>query len=170
MSQSESQGEDRWFTTPGRVIVRTVLTIGFIVVACVLALMLGWHPLPDTKLGCSLHITFHSHNLHIEPHRIVSADCIDVSRSGRDTTIRDAQRIAALRSWLAARTDGWEENFSLLDQYSEPGLTIRACSPRRESDEYIYVNQDWLGFFPGKNLMRPICREEWRQLVDLVSF
>jgi hypothetical protein len=136
------------------------------------ALFFGWHPLPETVVGCYLHKKFHSYHAHVEPERLISnADCITVTIRGRAGVIRDVGQINVLHVWLAARADLWEENLvSLIDRPGPPLLTIRRCTQRNGHDEYIYANEDWLGIVPGKMLSRPICRNEWRELAAIVSF
>jgi len=136
------------------------------------ALMVGWHPLPETAFGCYLHKTFHSFHAHVESEQLIAnADCIKVTIQGRDGVIRDVTRINALRSWLKDRVDLWEENLlSLIDKPRPPLLIIRPCIQRGGYDEYIYANEDWLGVVPGKMLSRPICRGEWREVAAIVSF
>jgi hypothetical protein len=136
------------------------------------ALMFGWHPLPETAVGCYLHKTFHAFNARVESQKLIAnADCIKVSTLRRDGMIRDATRIKALHSWLATRVELWQENLlSLIDKPGPPVLIIRPCSQRHDYDEYIYANEDWLGVVPGKALMRPICRNQWREVAALVWF
>jgi hypothetical protein len=33
----------------------------------------------------------------------------------------------------------------------------------------VYVEDDWVGFNPGKRLQRPICRGKWREMADIIS-
>jgi hypothetical protein len=135
------------------------------------ALLLGWHPFPSTAVGCALHKKFHSFHAPIEPQRIIAnTNCITVTLRGRGGVIRDVERIHELRSWLAARDELWEENLvTLFDPPGPPLLIIRSCNARDDRDEYVYASEDWLGFVPGKSLMRPICRGEWREIVALVD-
>jgi hypothetical protein len=155
----------------GFIAAAAVFSIIFVVGSCA-ALMFGWHPLPETAVGCYLHKTFHAFHARVESQKLIAdGDCIKVSILGRDGVIRDATRINALRSWLAARVELWEENLvSLVDKPGPPMLIVRPCTQGPGPDEYIYANEDWLGVVPGKALMRPICRDEWREVAALVSF
>jgi hypothetical protein len=148
----------------------TLFSIVF-VAGCYAALIFGWHPLPETAIGCYLHKRFHSFHARVESQQLIgNADCINVTIQGRDRVIRDATRINALRTWLATRVDLWEENLvSLIDKPGPALLIIRPCDQRGGYDEYIYANEDWLGVVPGKMLLRPICREEWREVAAIVS-
>jgi hypothetical protein len=96
------------------------------------ALLFGWHPIPSTAFGCSLH-------------------CLKVTIFGREEIIQDAQKIAATGSWLDSRSDLWVENFLTTADQGAPLIVIRACNrPPGPSDVYVCLDDDWIGFNPSK--------------------
>lgn len=132
----------------------------------------GWHPIPSTAIGCSLHKRFHSFdgrpvrfdNLHL------AGDCLKVSTLGREEIVTDQKKIAAARAWLDARSNLWIENFLSRQEQPPPTMEIRTCGPVSAStDIYVYLNDDWLGFHPSKRFQRPLCRAEWRELAGILS-
>ena len=136
------------------------------------ALIFGWHPIPSTALGCSLHKRFHS--FHGPPVKfgdlLQATDCLDVTIRGREAIVRDTHKIASVRAWFDSRSGLWVENFLSAPDQSPPVLTIRTCDPSpRTSDVYVYLSEDWIGSSPGKRLQRPICRGEWREVADILS-
>ena len=134
------------------------------------ALIFGWHPIPSTALGCSLHKRFHS--FHGPPVKFeeLATDCLKVTILGREEIVRDPQKIAAARGWLESRSDLWVENFLNAPDQSPQVLTIRTCHPPPgTSDAYVYLSEDWIGFNPSKRLQRPICRGEWREIAAILS-
>src|SRR4051812_28697276 len=136
------------------------------------ALIFGWHPIPSTALGCSLHKRFHSfHGAPVKFENLeLATDCLKVTVHGRDEIVRDAQKIAAARAWFDSRSDLWVENFLNAPDQSPQLLTIRACNPPPgSSDGYVYLTEDWIGSNPSKRLQRPICRAEWREIAAILS-
>jgi hypothetical protein len=137
------------------------------------ALIFGWHPVPSTALGCSLHKRFHSfHGNPVKSENLLLAtDCLKVTTLGREEIVRSAQKIAAARAWLDSRSDLWVENFLNAPDQDSRLLTIRTCSspPAGTSEAYVYLGEDWIGFNPSKRLQRPICRGEWRELAAILS-
>jgi hypothetical protein len=130
---------------------------------------LGWHPIPSTAIGCSLHKRFHSFNgAPIKSENLgMATDCLKVAAGGRETIVRDSLRIAAIRAWFDSRADLWREN--ILTTARDPGppiIVIRACD--RGGDHHVYVSQDWIGYVPSKTRRRPVCREEWRELAAII--
>ena len=144
--------------------------------ACV-ALYFGWHPLPETAIGCSLHEKYHRGGWRAEPEKIIAtADCIRVTipgphgvSPGRSYVIQGADQIEALRSWLSARHNLWA-GAPILYPHARPRLRfIRPCRTQQPGyDQFIAANEDWLVDGKGKGLLRPICRGEWRELSALV--
>jgi hypothetical protein len=137
--------------------------------AAYVGLLFGWHPIPSTALGCSLHKRFHSFNG--SPVKLqLATDCLKVTISGREEIIRDAQKIAAIRAWLDSRSDLWLENFLNGPDEGTPIIEIRACNqPPGTSDAYVYLDEDWIGFSPSKRHQRPICRGEWREMAAIIT-
>lgn len=127
----------------------------------------GWHPMPDTVLGCALHVRFHSWTARREePHQIIAgADCLKITIDGRTGRMRDRPRIAALGTWFAARSDGWQEAPILFGGPTQLTVEVQPCG----RDQRILANQDWIGVSVGKGFWRPICRDEWRQLIALAA-
>jgi hypothetical protein len=133
----------------------------------------GWHPIPSTALGCSLHERFHwvsgsrvtkSENLQL------ATDCLRVTIFGREEIVRGAQKTAAVREWFDARSDLWIENLVNPPDQGKPLIVIRACNqPPGASDTYVYLDEDWIGFSPSKRYERPICRGEWRELAAIIT-
>jgi hypothetical protein len=136
------------------------------------ALIFGWHPIPSTVLGCSLHKRFHSfHGAPVKFENLqLATDCLKLTIHGREEIVRDAQKIAAARAWFDSRSDLWVENFLNAPDPSPQVLTIRTCRPPSgTSDAYVYLSEDWIGSNPSKRLQRPICRGEWRELAAILS-
>ena len=141
-------------------------------VAAYVGLIFGWHPIPSTALGCSLHKRFHSFNgSPVNSGTLqLATDCLKITIFGREESMRDAQKIAAIRAWLDARSDLWVENILNARDQGAPLIVIRACSqPRGTSDAYVYLDEDWIGFFPSKRHQRPICRGEWREMAAIIT-
>jgi hypothetical protein len=142
-------------------------------VAAYVGLMFGWHPIPSTALGCSLHKRFHSFNgSPVKSENLgLATDCLKVTMLGREDIIRDTQKIATARAWLDARSDLWVENFLNAPEQVMPRIVIRACNQpgTSDSDSYVYLNDDWIGFNPSKRHQRPICRGEWREMAAIMS-
>src|SRR5215471_17412301 len=94
------------------------------------ALIFGWHPIPSTALGCSLHKRFHSfHGNPVKSENLLLAtDCLKVRVQGREEIVRSPQKIAAARAWFDSRSDLWIENFLNARDQNEQLLTIRTCS------------------------------------------
>jgi hypothetical protein len=74
--------------------------------------MFGWHPIPSTALGCSLHKRSHSFGdfTAMFENSMLATDCFKVTIFGQEEIVRDAQKIAAARAWFDARSDLWTEN------------------------------------------------------------
>ena len=81
-------------------------------IAAYVGLIFGWHPIPSTALGCSLHKRFHSFNgSPVKSENLqMATDCLKVTIFEREEIIRDAPTIAAVRVWLDSRSDLWVEN------------------------------------------------------------
>ena len=126
--------------------------------------------MPDTAIGCDLHMRFRSWKAQVEPQRIISgADCLNVKVDGRVVIVRDRQRITALEAWFAAHDDRWIELPLVFTGAAGPVmLEIQACSSDK-SYERIVANQDWIGMPVGDGFWRPICRDEWRSLNALAA-
>jgi hypothetical protein len=140
-------------------------------VAAYVGLMFGWHPIPSTALGCSLHKRFHSFDgSPVKSENLgLATDCLKVTMFGREDIIRDASKIATARAWLDARSDLWLENILSAPEQGPPRIVIRACNQPGTSDSYVYLNDDWIGFDPSKRHQRPICRGEWREMAAIIS-
>jgi len=147
-----------------------VLLAGVVVAGSWMALTLGWHPMPDTVIGCNLHMKFRSGKAQMEPQRIISrADCLNVKVDGRVVIVRDRQRITDLEAWFAAHDDRWIELPLVFTGGAGPVvLDIQACSSDK-CYERIVANQDWIGMPVGEGFWRPICRDEWRLLIALAA-
>jgi hypothetical protein len=133
-------------------------------------LVFGWHPIPSTAIGCSLHKKFHSFNgMRMKSENVgLATDCLKAVVQGREATVRDQRRITAIRAWFDSRTDLWIEN--ILTTAPDPGppfIVLRACEAER--DHHVYVNEDWIGYSPSKSHQRPICRGEWRELAAIIG-
>ena len=136
--------------------------------------MFGWHPIPTTALGCSLHKRFHSFDgLPVKSENIgLAKDCLKATIFGREEMLLDAQKVRAVRAWFDSRSDLWLENIikGIAPDQGEPLIVIRACDqPSGASDAYVYLNEDWIGSYPGKMHQRPICRGEWRQMAAIIK-
>jgi hypothetical protein len=141
-------------------------------VAAYVGLIFGWHPIPATVLGCSLHKRFHSFNgSPVKSKNLqLATDCLQVTIFGREEIIRDAQKIMAVRAWLDSRSDLWAENVLNAPDRGKPLIVIRACNQRSgTSDTYVYLDEDWIGFNPSKSHRRPICRGEWREMAAIIT-
>jgi len=101
----------------------------------------------------------------------LATDCLKVTMFGREDIIRDTQKIATARAWLDARSDLWVENFLNAPEQGPPRIVIRPCNQPGTSDSnsYVYLNDDWIGFDPSKRHQRPICRGEWREMAAILS-
>jgi hypothetical protein len=153
-------------------IIVGVVTLGCLLYASAdVALAIGWHPFPETAIGCSLHKKFHSWKTHVQPERVIAhADCLDITLFEREIVITDSHRIDALRSWLTERPDFWGERVGPFDATPGwPSLTVRDCTERADSGQKMLGNQDWIAVSGGLGQWHPICRDEWRALVALVS-
>lgn len=141
--------------------------------AAYVGLMFGWHPIPSTALGCSLHKRFHSFSgspVTKSENLQLATDCLKVTIFGREEIIRDAQKIAAVRAWLDSRSDLWVENFLNAPDQGKPLIVIRGCNqPAGTSETYVYLDEDWIGFAPSKRYQRPICRGEWREMAAIIT-
>lgn len=160
-------------TTRRRAAIAVVATIVSLSVAATVALGLGWHPIPSTAVGCSLHKGLSSFSgapaVRSENLELVT-DCLNVTVLGREATIRDAQTVAAVRAWLDARSNLWSENFLQAPDQDSPLIVIHPCNrPPDTSETDVYLNEDWIGFNPGKRLQRPICRGEWREMASILA-
>jgi len=159
--------------------LRTVIpAIAVVVLALLLgiaaygAVIFGWHPIPSTALGCSLHKRFHSfHGPPVKSENLqLATDCLKVTILGREEIVRNVQKIAAARAWLDSHSDLWVENFLNAPDQGAQLLTIRTCNPHPgRSEAFVYLSEDWIGFHPGKRLQRPICRDEWREMAAILS-
>ena len=159
-----------------RVAVAAIAALVLIVVLSIAAyvgLIFGWHPIPSTSLGCSLHKRFHSFSgspVTKSENLGLATDCLKVTISGREDIIRDADKIAAVRAWLDSRSDLWIENFLNPPDQGKPLIVIRTCNqPRGTAETYVYVDEDWIGFYPSKRYQRPICRGEWKEMAAIVT-
>jgi hypothetical protein len=162
----------RRFLRVSAVVVAGVVFALLVGIAGYGALVFGWHPIPSTALGCSLHKRFHSfHGAPVKFENLeVATDCLKVTIHGREEIVRDAQKIAAARTWLDSRSDLWVENFLNAPDQSPQVLTIRICTPPQGTwDAYVYLSEDWIGSNPSKRLQRPICRGEWREIAAILS-
>jgi hypothetical protein len=134
---------------------------------------IGWHPIPATAVGCSLHKRFHSFSGSpvTKPENLqLATDCLEVTIVGREEIIRDAQKITTIRAWLDSRSELWVENFLNAPDQGKPLIVIRGCNrPPGMSDSYVYLDEDWIGFNPSKRLQRPICRGEWREMAAIIA-
>ena len=154
------------------VVAVAVVAVGALLwVTAYVALMFGWHPIPSTAIGCSLHKRFHSFTGQpVKSEHLRVATCLKVTVLGREQIVGDNQKIAAVRAWLDARSDLWIENFINAPEQGEPLIVIRPChQPAGTSDFYTYVDEDWIGFEPSKRHQRPICRGEWRELAAIIT-
>lgn len=121
------------------------------------ALAFGWHPIPSTALGCSLHKRFNS---WADTPRITSTslglaqDCLEVKIDGTPTIVREPERIAAIRAWFDSRSDLWIENLFNSAGRGRLRIEIRACNRSAATDTDVYVTDDWIGFAPSKNSQR----------------
>ena len=152
--------------------ISVVVLLVLLWAAAYIGLIFGWHPIPTTALGCSLHKRFHSANgpLVESENLLLATDCLKVTLFGREDAIRGAQKIKAIRGWLDSRSDLWVENFLHAPDQGTPLIIIRACTrPPGTSDSYVYLEDDWVGFNPGKRLQRPICRGEWREMAAIIT-
>jgi hypothetical protein len=140
---------------------------------CVALVFGSWHPLPETAFGCSLHKRLHSiGGVSVRAQNTIfptsPTNCLAVTVIENEVVIRDVERIAAIRAWLDARSDGWQENFLSPPDRGVILVKIRRCTtPAGSSESYVYADEDWLGYHPSKRLQRPICRGEWRELAAL---
>ena len=111
-------------------------------VAGYVGLIFGWHPIPSTALGCSLHKRFHSFSgspVTKSENLGLATDCLKVTTSGREGIVRDPRKIAAVRAWLDSRSDLWVENFLNAPDQNKPLIVIRACNqPPGTSETYVY--------------------------------
>ena len=153
--------------------ISVVVVLVLLWAAAYIGLIFGWHPIPATTLGCSLHKRFHSSSrspVTKSENLRLATDCLKVTVSGREDIIRDAQTIAAVRAWLDSRSDLWVENFLNAPDQGKPLMVIRRCNqPRGTSDTYVYLDEDWIGFVPSKRYQRPICRGEWREMAAITA-
>ena len=103
----------------------------------------------------------------------MAKDCLKATIFGREEILRDAQKVAAVRAWFDSRSDLWIENIikGIAPDQGEPLIVIRSCDqPSGTSDtSYVYLNEDWIGFYPSKMHQRPICRGEWRQMAAIIK-
>ncbi|MEO8681810.1 MAG: hypothetical protein ABI665_22380 [Vicinamibacterales bacterium] len=141
--------------------------------AAYVGLVFGWHPIPATALGCSLHKRFHSFSgspVTKSEDLQLATDCLKVTIFGREEIIQDAQKIAAVRAWLDSRSDLWVENFLHAPDQGKPLIVMRGCNqPAGTSDTYVYLDEDWIGLVPSKLYQRPICRGEWREMAAIIT-
>ena len=153
--------------------ISVVVLLVLLWVAAYIGLIFGWHPIPTTTLGCSLHKRFHSFSgspVTKSENLQLATDCLKVTIFGRDEIIRDAQKIGAVRAWLDSRSDLWVENFLNAPDQGKPLIVIRGCNqPAGTSDTYVYLDEDWIGFVPSKRYQRPICRGEWREMAAIIT-
>jgi len=153
--------------------IAVLLLMVLLSVAGYVGLIFGWHPIPSTAFGCSLHKRFHSFSgspVTKSENLGLATDCLKVTTSGREEIIRDAQKIAAVRAWLDSRSDLWVENFLNAPDQNKPLIVIRACNqPLGTSETYVYLDEDWIGFNPSKSYQRPICRGEWKQMAAIIT-
>ena len=100
----------------------------------------------------------------------LATDCLEATILGQEQIIRDTQKIAAVRAWLDSRSDLWIENLLNAPDEDERLIVIRACNqPPGTTDHYVYLDEDWIGFFPSKRYQRPICRREWREMAAIIT-
>jgi hypothetical protein len=152
--------------------IAALILTALLSVAGYVGLIFGWHPIPSTALGCSLHKRFHSFSGSPTKSEDLglATDCLKVTVSGREETIGDAQKIAAVRAWLDSRSDLWVENILNAPNQNKPLIVIRACNqPPGSSEMYVYIDEDWIGFNPSKRYQRPICRGEWKEMAAIIT-
>jgi len=153
--------------------ISAVVLLVLLCVAAYIGLIFGWHPIPTTSLGCSLHKRFHSFSgsrVTKSENLQMDTDCLKATIFGRDEIIRDAQKIAAVRAWLDSRSELWVENFLNAPHQGNPLIIIRRCNqPPGTSDSYVCLDENWVGFHPSKRSQRPICRGEWREMAAIIT-
>jgi hypothetical protein len=152
-------------------IIAAVYLAVYIGLPALFALNYGWHPLPGTRLGCALHKRFHGGTGVVSSEQLgFRTSCLIVRRQGRSYTITDQQRITAIRAWIDERSDLWLENILTIGSGGESLAAIRPCHrPDGTLQIEIYVTEDWLGDSPSKRYQRPICRDEPRQLLEILG-
>jgi hypothetical protein len=162
----------RWLRLTVAAIAVLVLMV-LLAVGGYVALISGWHPIPSTTLGCSLHKRFHSFSgspVTKSENLGLATDCLKVTISGRDQAIRDIQKIAAIRAWFDSRSDLWVENFLNAPDQHKPLIVIRACNQAPGTSETsVYLDEDWIGLNPSKRFQRPICRGEWKEMAAIIT-
>ncbi len=170
--ESELDPLPRVLQVSGRVAAITIAAIGALVLLSCLAYVriryFGWHPLPSTALGCSIHKRFHSSRggQTTSADLLRVTDCLKVTVAGHEQVIRDERTIAAIRAWLEARSDLWAENFLLPLDDSTPVIVLRLCEA---GWPYVSVDENWINASTGKRPQRPICQGEWRTLAAIIE-
>ena len=153
-------------------IVVVVLSVVLWVAAYVGAYSLLMDPIRSTALGCSLHKRFHSFNgSPVKSETLgLATDCLKVTMFEREEIIRISDKIAAVRAWSTPiPTSPGLRTLSAPDE-GKPLIVVRACNqPPGTSDFYVYLDEDWIGFFPSKRHQRPICRGEWREMAAIIT-
>jgi hypothetical protein len=133
----------------------------------IVALSFGWHPVPNTSLGCALHTHFHEGATDYDAASTLrGAECLVMSIGASDYVLREKEGVSSVSRWLNARRAGWGEN--VLHVYASPStgpfVTLRGCAQDPEKERVITVSRDWLGVTRGKDMSRPICPEEGAEL------
>jgi len=74
-------------------------------------------------------------------------------------------RIAALRTFLVAHGEGWQENIFAFDGVRH---TFSACGTTGQGSRFI-LGAETLGVDGGKNFSRPLCRRDLTTLTLLLA-